>query len=146
MQTQWRGERFFVIWLTRASKHADDKSDEWISIQTHSSVLCCVQRCRKIAQHSSHFYFHRRSRSHFQFCTLLHLLANVEFIFGWFNSCENSSRLLFWISPLCSLAWQWLRSAVTAINCYSDKSFSHNGHRATGLAFIRQCLHVEIGF
>lgn len=25
-------------------------SDEWISIQTHSSVLCCVQWCRKIAQ------------------------------------------------------------------------------------------------
>lgn len=87
-------------------------SDEWISIQLHISLPCCMHWCRKIAQQR---LFRRTftfiaTRSHFQHALFFHF-ANVEFIFGWFNSCENGTRLLFWIFLLCSLAWRWLQSA-----------------------------------
>lgn len=101
-----------IAFVSGRSKQAN-MSDEWISIQIHISLPCCMQWCRKIAQQR---LFRRTftfiaTRSHFQRALFFHSV-NVEFIFGWFNSCENSARLLFWIFLLCSLAWRRLQSAA----------------------------------
>lgn len=110
--------------------------------------LCALMSKNSAAKTiSSHFYFHRHSVP-FSACTLLPFRERgVHFRVVQLVRKQLSTVVLNISALFTRMAMTAKRRRLrSAINCYSDKRFSNNGHPTTGLAFDDNTCTTKLEF